>query len=250
MKPVETKPERLLNNRLFQLKQYQDLQPAREILDADLQDRRILSGLFHMGQAICFTRGFDALAFTQITKQTFEHFGFSRYFTNAIYMGHEHTGQFHDSLILNPQIEVKPGTPYMAVVESCGSIDDCQTSMVIKRPQSVVLSGIVFHPRTGSIAVKNVPVEWLSAALLDHENVHLEGNSALAYPETICDIATFRNNWDPLNSLYAREHSTVTEHIHYVAREKRKNFLIIRNNTPVYLSPETVLKLYPGKEVR
>ena len=247
MKQIEIRQERLFHPRIYELKQHDQLRAAEIIPNEDLTDRRILSGLFHMGQTVCFSRGFDALAFTQLKDETFVHFGFSHNYTNVIYLGHEHSGPYHDMLVLNPQVISKPGTPLMAVVESCGSIDDCKSSMVVLRPQTVYFSGIAYHPRTGNIPIENAKAEWITAALLDHEYVHIQGKSALSEPEKICDITEYKDKWVPISGLYRREESSVEDHIHYVANEKRKNFLIMRGAKKVYLSPETVLKLYPKR---
>jgi peptide deformylase len=158
--------------------------PVSRITEAGCSD------LFGLSKEICEVNNYCGLAMNQIPLEVIKQY--TRYKTHhriiflrpEIYGGGE-SSVLEDTLIINPRIEVKTRDDYLGL-EGCGSVDFCQTLMLVRRPTDFKLSGLFYMSGMGKPKYEEVEsrnLEYFNAS--QHEVDHLNGYTALDFPEKL-----------------------------------------------------------------
>ena len=172
----------------IKLIQHGELPKTRSISELQFM-RTDFTPLFHLSQEICNTGGYCGLAMDQIPVIE-RYLGKGDYY-RAIFLRSESNGGESsvraDTLVLNPKIELTGDEEYTQI-EACGSIDFCESLMVVRRPTNFSLKGLFYtsddkRPRYKEIVLENL--KGFSA--IQHEIDHLDGKTALDFPARLAD---------------------------------------------------------------
>lgn len=172
---------------------YNNLQHANPVENPGLLEPDTLSGLLTVARTLCRDNSYAAIAFNQIPQRLLENTGLVTINPSIIYL--------HDSdsdaepgiggqLLINPKIILESNRNYRSF-EGCGSITDEYGNipfMLVLRPN--MLTGTAFVWKHGWDEPKKsiFTAHGQTAALADHEMHHLEGYSALSFPENLVDL--------------------------------------------------------------
>lgn len=150
--------------------------------------------LFELSKKICKKDKYCGLAMNQIPLELIkQHTGYQDYH-RIIFLRPEgeESSVTEDTLIVNPQIEIKTRDTYFGL-EGCGSVDFGQTLMLVERPADFKLKGLFYMsgmgiPKYEEVESKNL--KYFNAS--QHEIDHLDGKTALDFPNRLLVF-------DPLN---------------------------------------------------
>lgn len=156
---------------------YTQLQEAALFPRELFNDRRLLRTMQGLAKGICKTKGYGALAFTQIPGEILQQYNIPDEARNTLYLPYDGMN-LEDVLIMNPVIHEEAGENY--IPEGCGSIDDGHTYMVVARPQDIEYSAHIFSPGIlgGVHKVKKRLIQGFHAGVFQHEVDHLKGRCA------------------------------------------------------------------------
>jgi len=216
--------------------------PHPENLDIEEMER-----LRQMGRTLIHAfPNFIAVAYTQFPNKAFAFFDADAKHNNAIFLSDlndepyatptvDHTS-LADSLLINPTLQISKTDPQSMFIEGCGSIENANLNMFVKRPRYLTLRTHVYNPELGFQTPTPLRISCRdeAAAICKHETDHLKGRDST----NARDVQLF-NPWQGTSPIYRgysrRELVSLAERQHAVAH---KDFLVRRDNELIVVNPE------------
>lgn len=191
----------------FRLVQHGHLQKAQRIKDpTHLSPTRLLQNLM-LAKTRCDIGNHTAIALNEIDPLLYRTMGIDQ-LQNAVYFFdgiNDQRGRhpFRGYLLINPELRILSREQILRP-EACGSVLDGQVGMFVKLPKIVSVTGHLWKPDYEGPVQVSQTFSDNAAALLVHESRHLNGQTAINFPDTIVDfreisldpqLKDILNNW-------------------------------------------------------
>jgi hypothetical protein len=186
------------------LLQHRELVRAKEIKKPQEIPKPKLDLWLSFARELCNTQGYMCLAFTELGKMTREQLGFSEELPPRVifYRTEMESG---GELVINPKSETSfENNQIIPIFENCGSIENKKLMYIFKRPGTRSLRGYFFdgNKTEKKVLLLDGPyVQYTDLSL--HETDHVDGNTALKHPESLCDIRSTAD-WQLIMQWYSK----------------------------------------------
>lgn len=229
----------LLPRELFIARQpllsYKELKPA-ETIDVDSLSQEELFQLYELGRKVSTKRGHVAVAYTQLPDEFFDKN--TPKFKNVIFTQAYEDSTLPEGMIVNPTIEIPDDANWVASIEGCGSLPP-QLYMVMLRPKTVILNGIAIDRDGNKSPLSGRIVDGITSLIIEHESHHLQGKTALDYPDRFVDFPNVKkSDWNGFDAIYRMNGRSVPKMISNHIKEGINRWLVYRNDRFVVISPD------------
>lgn len=170
------------------LVQHRELTKARSVFTPEMIGSQDLEQWREAALAVYQKNHFHAVAFNQLDPKTLAELGFE-YQPQVIYIMQQpfpEIDSLSDTLVVNPHV-TRLGSlqlDWNMSLESCGSVTDKDGTsplMFVMRPKKVKVEAYIWHSGQAGLVKKQFQLVGDAASIMDHEEHHLSGHTALSY---------------------------------------------------------------------